>query len=435
MPTEKFDAIVVGAGPSGNACAYTLASRGLKVLQIERGEYPGSKNVQGAIMYANMLEKIIPDFRDDAPLERHIIEQRVWVLDDNSFVGTHFRSDDYNKPPYNRYTIIRAQFDKWFSSKVRAAGALLICETTVDHLIMDGEQVVGVQCDREAGDVYADVVILADGVNSTLARKAGFHPEIEAGNVALAVKEILFMPEETIRQRFNIGEEEGVVIEMVGKITDGMMGTGFLYTNKESLTIGIGCMLGDFKHCANKTTPYALLDKMKQHPSIAPLIAGGEMKEYAAHLIPEGGFYAIPKVYGNGWMIVGDSGGFVNAVHREGSNLAMTTGRLAAETVIAAKAAGKPMSEAVLKAYKTELDKSFVMKDLHKYRDMPEVFHKNNHFFTTYPELVSKAAHKMFTVDGVDKKTKEREILSSFRTSRTLTGLVGDAVKLWRAFR
>ena len=432
---SQFDAIVVGAGASGNACAYTLARAGLKVLQIERGEYPGSKNVQGAILYSDALEKIIPDFREDAPLERHIIEQRVWVLDDNSFVGTHYRSDDYNKPPYNRYTIIRAQFDKWFSSKVREAGALLICETTVDHLIMDDDQVVGVQCDREAGDVYADVVILADGVNSTLARKAGFHGEIKASNVALAVKEILFLPEETIRQRFNIGEEEGVVIEMVGKITDGMMGTGFLYTNKESLTLGIGCMLGDFKASPHKTSPYALLERLKQHPSIAPLIQGGEMKEYAAHLIPEGGFYAVPKVYGNGWMIVGDSGGFVNAVHREGSNLAMTTGRLAAETVIAAKAAGLPMNEAALKPYKTELDKSFVMKDLHKYRDMPGVFHKNNQFFTTYPELVSRAAHKMFTVDGVDKKTKEREIFSSFRDSRSLTGLVGDAVKLWRAFR
>ena len=432
---EKFDAIVVGAGPSGNAATYTLAKAGLKVLQIERGEYPGSKNVQGAILYSDALEKIIPDFREDAPLERHIIEQRVWVLDDNSFVGTHFRSDDYNKPPYNRYTIIRAQFDKWFSSKVREAGALVIVETTVNHLIMDGDQVVGVQCDREAGDVYADVVILADGVNSTLARKAGFHGEIKADNVALAVKEILFMPEDVIRQRFNIGEEEGVVIEMVGKITDGMMGTGFLYTNKDSLTIGIGCMLGDFKKSVNKTSPYVLLEQMKKHPSIAPLIEGGEMKEYAAHLIPEGGFYAIPKVYGNGWMIVGDSGGFVNAAHREGSNLAMTTGRLAGETVIAAKAAGKPMREAALKPYKTALDASFVMKDLHKYRDMPEVLHKNNQFFTTYPELVSNAAKKMFTVDGIDKKTKEKEILSSFRKSRSFTGLVGDAYKLWRAFR
>ncbi|WP_342619308.1 FAD-dependent monooxygenase [Rhodoferax sp. GW822-FHT02A01] len=432
---SQFDAIVVGAGPSGNACAYTMAKAGLKVLQIERGEYPGSKNVQGAILYAKALEEIIPDFREDAPLERHIIEQRMWMLDESSFVGTHIRSEEYNKPPYNRYTILRAQFDKWFSSKVREAGALLICETTVDHLIMDGEQVVGVQCDRLNGDVYADMVILADGVNSTLARKAGFHGEIEAGNVALAVKEILFMPEDVIRQRFNIGEESGVVIEMVGRITDGMMGTGFLYTNKESITIGVGCMLADFKANPNKTTPYGLLEQMKRHPSIAPLIEGGEMKEYCAHLIPEGGFHAIPQIYGNGWMIVGDSGGFVNAVHREGSNLAMTTGRLAAETAIAAKAAGKGFKAAALSDYKKKLDASFVMKDLYKYRDMPAVLHKNPQFFTSYPDMVAQAARTMITVDGVDKKTKERAIFANFRQTRKLTGLMGDAYKLWKAIR
>ena len=432
---EKFDAIVVGAGPSGNAAAYTMAKAGLKVLQIERGETPGSKNVQGAILYADALERIVPDFRDDAPLERHVIEQRVWVLDDNSFVGTHYRSDDYNKPPYNRYTIIRAQFDKWFSGRVRDAGALLICETTVDELLMDGNRCIGVRCDRAGGEVLADVVVLADGVNSTLARKAGFHGELKAGNVALAVKEILFMPEEVIQQRFNIKDEEGVVIELMGTVTEGMVGTGFLYTNKESLTIGVGCMLGDFKANPLRTTPYALLDKLKKHPSIAPLIQGGEMKEYAAHLIPEGGLNAVPQLYGDGWMIVGDSGGFVNAVHREGSNLAMTTGRLAAETVIAAKAAGKDLTARTLKAYKDALDDSFVMKDLHKYRDMPQVLHSSPQFFTTYPQLVTGAARTMFTVDGVDKKTKERAVFSSFRHARRWRGLVGDAFKLWRAFR
>jgi electron transfer flavoprotein-quinone oxidoreductase len=432
---ERFDAIVVGAGPAGNAAAYTMAKAGLKVLQIERGEYPGSKNVQGAILYSDALERIIPDFREDAPLERHIIEQRLWVLDDRSFVGTHFRSDHYNKPPYNRYTIIRAQFDRWFSQKVREAGAMLICETTVEHLLMDGQRVVGVRCDRAGGDVMADVVVLADGVNSTLARKAGFHPEIQARNVALAVKEILFLPEEAIRSRFNVGEDEGVVIEMVGKITDGLVGTGFLYTNKESLTIGVGCILDDFKNNPKRTAPYAMLDRMKQHPSIAPLIEGGEMKEYCAHLIPEGGFFAVPKVCGDGWLIVGDSGGFVNAAHREGSNLAMTTGRLAAETIIEARAAGKPMNSATLKSYKARIDDSFVMKDLHKYRHLPQALEKSPQFFSAYPELVNRAAQTLFTVDGVDKQSKEREIRSSFRASRSLTGLMTDAFRLWRATR
>jgi electron transfer flavoprotein-quinone oxidoreductase len=432
MMKEKFDAIVVGAGASGNAAAYTMAKAGLKVLQLERGESPGSKNVQGAILYSDALERIIPDFRDDAPLERHLIEQRMWVLDDESFVGTHYRSDEFNKPPYNRYTIIRAQFDKWFSQKVQEAGALLICETTVSELLMDGSRVIGVQTDREGGAIYADIVVLADGVNSLLATKAGFHPEIEPKNVALAVKEIHFMPQETIESRFNVAGEAGVVIEMAGKITKGMMGTGFLYTNKESLTIGVGCMLSDFKK--QKITPYQLLEQMKEHPSIKPLIEGGEMKEYTAHLIPEGGYNAVPKIYGDGWLIVGDSGMFVNAVHREGSNLAMTSGRMAAETVIALKAADKPFTEKNLSVYRKNLDDSFVLKDLKKYRNLSSVFHSNPYFFNTYPELVNQAMHELIKVDGVDKKTKEKMIRGNFTKRRSLFGLMGDAYKLWRAF-
>ncbi len=430
---EKFDAIVVGAGPSGNAAAYTLAKAGLSVIQIERGEYPGSKNVQGAILYSDALERIIPEFRDEAPLERHIIEQRMWVLDDDSYVGTHYRSDSFNKAPFNRYTILRAQFDKWFSEKVAQAGTLVICETTVTDLIMDGQRVVGVYTDRENGDLFADIVILADGVNSLLAKKAGFHPELNPGDVALAVKEILFLPQETVESRFNVKEGEGVVIEMMGKITQGMMGTGFLYTNNESLTIGVGCMLSDLKK--QGVSPYLLLEKMKAHHAIRPMIEGGEMKEYTAHLIPEGGLKAMPQVYGDGWMIVGDAGMFVNAVHREGSNLAMTTGRLAAETVIELKQTGKDMSRKNLAVYRAKLDDSFVMKDLAKYQNMPGVFHANPQFFTTYPELVNKAAHTMLTVDGVDKKTKQREIFQSFTRRRSLTGLVGDAFKMWRAMR
>ncbi|MCX7175761.1 MAG: FAD-dependent monooxygenase [Proteobacteria bacterium] len=429
---EKFDAIVVGAGPSGNAAAYTLAKSGLKVLQLERGEYPGSKNVQGAILYADALERIIPDFREDAPLERHIIEQRMWVLDDASFIGSHYRSDDFNKPPHNRYTIIRAQFDKWFSQKAQEAGVLLICETTVTDLIMDGTQVIGVRTDRLGGSIYADVVILADGVNSMLARKAGFRPELNPGDVALAVKEIHFMPEETIASRFNVSGDAGVVIEMIGKITKGMMGTGFLYTNKESLTIGVGCMLSDFKK--QKISPNRLLEEMKSHPSIRPLIEGGEMKEYAAHLIPEGGYKAIPRIYGEGWLIAGDSGMFVNAVHREGSNLAMTTGRIAAETVIELAAQGKACSTKNLAAYRAKLDQSFVMKDMKKYQNLPDILHRNPQFLTTYPELLNQAAHIMLKVDGVDKKSKEKQIRSNFAHRRSLFGLVGDAYKMWRAF-
>lgn len=430
--SEKFDVIVVGGGPSGNAAAYTAAKAGLNVLQIERGESPGSKNVQGAILYADALERIIPDFREDAPLERHLIEQRMWILDDDSYVGSTYRSQAFNKPPYNRYTIIRAQFDRWFSQKVQQAGALVICETTVTGLHMDGNRVVGVQTDRAGGSVYADIVVLADGVNSLLARKAGFHPELRAKDVALAVKEIHFLPEATIESRFNVGPDEGVAIEMAGKITQGMVGTGFLYTNRESLTIGVGCLLSDLR--THGISPHELIEKMKAHPSIRPLIEGGEMKEYSAHLIPEGGYNAIPKIYGDGWVMVGDAAMFVNSVHREGSNLAMTSGRLAAQTLIELRNEGRPFTEANLARYRAKLDESFVMKDLKKYRDLPRMLENNHQFFTQYPELINRAAHTMLLVDGEDKKSKERSIRRSFVARRSRFGLLGDAFKLWRAF-
>jgi len=432
MP-ETFDAIVVGAGPSGNVAAYLLAKAGMKVLQLERGEYPGSKNVQGAIMYAEALESVIPNCRRQAPMERAIIEQRMWLMDETSYVGSHYRgATDKNEQP-NRYTIIRANFDKWFSRKVREAGALLICETTVVELLKKGQRVIGVRTDREGGEIHADIVVLADGVNSLVATKSGLRPPVKAQDVALAVKEMHFLPREQIEQRFNISGDDGVVIEMFGKITKGMVGTGFLYTNKESISVGIGCMVEDFKRAG--ISPNQLLEDMKKHPAVQPLLAGSEIKEYSAHLIPEGGYNAIPTVHGEGWVICGDSGGFVNSVHREGSNLAMTTGRLAAETILALRAEGKDYSAANLRRYRSALEDSFVMKDLKKYRDMPDILHHNRQFLTTYPELLSSAAQTLLKVDGVDKRTKEKDIKRDFVARRSRFGLVGDAIKLVRAFR
>jgi electron transfer flavoprotein-quinone oxidoreductase len=316
---------------------------------------------------------------------------------------------------------------------VQDAGALVICETTVLELLKQDGRVTGVRTDRAKGDIHADVVVLADGVNSLVATKAGLLQAVRAHDVALAVKEMHFLPRHTIEERFNVSGNDGVVIEMFGKVTRGMVGTGFLYTNKESISVGIGCMVEDFK--SSGVSPYQLLEEMKAHPSVKPLLAGSEVKEYSAHLIPEGGYNAIPTVHGDGWVICGDSGGFVNSVHREGSNLAMTTGRLAAETIIALRDAGKPFSAANLKRYRKALEQSFVMKDLKKYRDLPDILHGNRQFLTTYPELLSRAAHTMLKVDGVDKLSKEKAIKRDFVAKRSRFGLFGDAIKLMRALR
>ncbi|MFT8540450.1 FAD-dependent monooxygenase [Acetobacter sp.] len=435
MSKVVFDAIVVGAGPAGNSAAYTMANAGLNVLQIERGEYSGSKNVQGAILYSDALEQMIPDFREEAPLERHIVEQRIWMMDDRGHTGMHHRSDDYNEDLPNRYTIIRAQFDKWFNRQVRDAGATVLYETTATSLLRDpGGQVIGVQTDREGEGFYANVVVLAEGVNGLVGQRSGLRSELRPEDVALAVKEMHFLPQETIESRFNITGDEGVVIEAMGTITDGMIGTAFLYTNRESISIGIGCLVSELSRIG-KDSPYQLLDRFKAHPSIRGLLEGSEMKEYAAHLIPEGGYRAIPDLVGDGWICVGDAGHFVNAVHREGSNLAMTTGRLAAETIITLNKRGQACTKKALGAYRQRLDDSFVMKDMKKYKDVPRMLEKQGStIMDTYPRLMNGAAQTWFRVDGRDKKTKENEIVKSAWRVRGL-GLLGDAVKLARAWR
>ena len=223
------------------------------------------------------------------------------------------------------------------------------------------------------------------------------------------------------------------MIEAMGTVTDGMVGMGFIYTNKESLSVGIGCLVSDFAE--KGVTPYELLEKFKSHPSIRPLLEGSEVKEYSAHLIPEGGYRAIPELYGDGWIVAGDAGHFVNGVHREGSNLAMATGRLVAETIIDLKKEGAACSRTNLRRYEKRLKQSFVMKDLKKYKDVSRFMHSKRHIFDLYPRLISQASQAYLRVDGVDKRTKHKQILSTFRKGRKLTGVVGDAIHMAKVMR
>ena len=147
--------------------------------------------------------------------------------------------------------------------------------------------------DRDGDVIFADVVVLAEGVSGLLGTRAGLRATPKPEHVALAVKEMHFLPQETIEARFNLKGDEGVVIEAAGTISKGMTGMGFIYTNKECISLGIGCLVSDF--AKKRRDALRPARAFKKHPSVAPLIAGSEVKEYAAHLIPEGGYKAIPR--------------------------------------------------------------------------------------------------------------------------------------------
>lgn len=426
MADDQFDVIVVGAGPSGLAAALRLAQEGLQVAVLERGVFAGSKNVMGGIFYRHPLETVLPDFWKSAPVERAIVEQRYWMLGQQGHVGLGVRTQRFAGDQPNCWTVFRARFDRWLAEQAEAAGAMLLTEATVESLLVENGRVIGVHTGLEDGDLKANVVVIADGVNSLLLRDLGVHAEIKPNQVATAVKEVISLPAEKIEDRFNVESGQGVSIELFGTLTQGAVGIGFLYANRDSISLGVGVLVSELARL--KLDPNDLIENLKNHPSIRPLLAGGKTEEYLAHLIPEGGYRAVPQVHGNGWVAVGDAAMLVDSLHREGSNLAVKSGLLAAEAIIQAKAKND-FSAAALASYRQSLEASFVMKDLKKYRNFSHFLETNPQLFSVYPDLINDAAAAVFTVDGKSKRQMQAEILRMARKRRGLAGLMLDALQ------
>jgi len=427
---EKFEVIVVGAGPAGLSAAYVLAMAGVNVAVIERGDFPGSKNVMGGVIYTQPTAEIFPDFWKEAPLERHLIETQAWVLTEKAAFKAAHRHEAFDQEPYNAFSVFRARFDKWTAGKVREAGALIIPETVVESAIMDDGKVVGVRTGRPDGDLYADVVIAADGVNSLLAQNVGLREEIPPDQAALAVKEVIALPRETIDDRFQLTGDQGATIELYCDASWGMVGTAWIYTNRDSLSIGVGAMISQLVE--RGIQPNDLLEHLKSHPMVAPLLAGGETREYLAHLIPEGGLHAMPKLSTHGMLVVGDAAMLINSMHREGSNLAMASGKLAAEAILHARER-RDFSARSLSRYDRLIRDSYIYKDLYKYRNMARFFETHPEFFGLYPDLLNEAARQMLTVDGVPKRRKQRSIFWGALKKRSPWRMAIDFFKAWRS--
>jgi len=407
------DVVVVGAGPAGACAAIVAARAGLDVVLLERGPFPGSKNMYGGVVYPRILDDLIPQWWEEAPVQRWVTRRSTMLLTDNQALTVDFRTDAWGEPPYNGATAFRPDWDHWLAGHAVAAGAQLLTDTTVVGLLRDAKgAVVGVRTDRPDGDLRARVVIACDGVNSFLAKEAGMYPHTDAKNFTLGVKETLSLPKEVIDERFAVRGRHGVDIEILGG-TGGVNGGGFIYTGIDTLSVGVVLKLP--KLAAQQQRPEQIIAGLKRHAAIAPLVQGAELKEYSAHLIPEAGLSMMPRMTTDGMLVAGDAAALCLAagIWLEGVNFAMASGIYAAEAAAEAIRSGNTSAKG-LAGYTRRLGSTFVLKDHRKLHRAPELV-LSDRVQHLYPAMVTNTVERMFQVDNPHPKPGLRRIVNEER--------------------
>jgi electron transfer flavoprotein-quinone oxidoreductase len=428
---KYFDVIIVGAGPAGSLAALKLARAGLNVCMLERGKYPGAKNMFGGLLHHTpVLNEMLPDFPERAPLERHVYKKVLAFMTPQSAVSLTFENETFDNPPFNGYTVFRPAFDRWLAAEAVKAGALLLSDCAAEDLIRKDGRIVGVTVKGREGEIIGNIIIAADGVLSFMAKKAGLRKDFKSSDMGVGIKLLLGLNEATINERFHLVRDQGADISFVGTTGD-MRGGGFLYTNRESVSIGMVEHLDSLK--ASGKAPYEVLNEFLQHPQVKKLVKGAVPLEYSAHLIPEGGINAMPQVYTDGLMVAGDAAGlcYTNGINLEGINLAMTSGVLAAETAIKAIQAGD-FSSRMLSLYKKKLDESFIMKDMKTFKNAVGMMHLER-LYQTYPRVLADILEKMYRVEGVPRSKLLRIARKEALKEVGLKGLIADGFKIGRA--
>jgi len=376
---EKVEFVVVGAGLAGLATAMTLAEAGAEVLVVERGDYPGSKNVTGGRLYLGPVQPYLPDFWETAPLERRVVKERLSIMSPQSSVTLELSRERLSQSPHPSFTLLHATFDRWFADQAVERGALVIPGYKVDDLIIEDGRVIGIE---SSGDkIHANAVVAADGSLSFIAEKAGLRKKLAAKESAVAAKEVIELPAASIEERFGLEDGEGSAHLFFGALTQGVHGGGFIYTNKESLSLGVVLSLHSLMEQAgpegdqasSPLSPHQILEAFKDRPEIRPLIRSGHSVEYSAHIVPEGGFHAMPELITNGMVLVGDAAGLTMnlGITVRGLDFALASGVMAGRALLRARDANDYSSKS-LGYYQSLLEQSFFWKDHRTFQHMPE---------------------------------------------------------------
>ncbi|HTA37943.1 MAG TPA: electron transfer flavoprotein-ubiquinone oxidoreductase [Candidatus Acidoferrales bacterium] len=380
------DVLFVGAGPASLAGAIRLgqlakaAGRELEILVIEKAAEIGNHGISGAVMDPRAIAELLPDWLASAPIESPVTSDELWFLTEGGKIKAPFTPPPLNN--HGKYVASLQKMSKWLGEQAEAVGVQVFGEFPGQELLWDGDRVVGVRTgdkgvdhngnpksNYEPGaDLMAKIVVLGEGPRGTLAKQAIPRLGLDDGRApqvyAAGVKELWQLPDD----RFKAGS----VIHTLGyPLPRETFGGGFIYGMAGNI-LDIGHVTGlDYK---NPTTdPHNELQRMKEHPAIRKMLEGAKMIRYGAKAIPEGGFFAMPRPYGDGLLLIGDTGGFLNGMRLKGIHLAIKSGMMAAETAWDALAADTYDAK-TLSAFETRFKDSWAYGEMRSSRNFHQGF-------------------------------------------------------------
>jgi electron transfer flavoprotein-quinone oxidoreductase len=349
---------------------------------------------------------------------------------DDASTTVSYRGDRLAGQPPHSATVLRGKLDAHLGEKVAERGAFVIPSTPVRELVLDDDRVTGVKAGEET--FAADVVVLATGALSLLAPQAGLEAPLTAERFAVGVKEVRSLERSRLEDRFGLEASEGEARLFVGAVTGGQMGGGFLYTNAESISLGIVLGLGSYCSATHVAGTAELLEAFKERPELRPLLRDTKLEEYSAHVIPEGGLDAAPARVKDGLLLLGDAAGLClnHGLTVRGMDLALASGVLAARAILAAREKGD-FSATGLAAYNRLLEESFVLQDMKTFRNAPRVLGRDR-FYTVYPREVCDLLGELFFFGEGPKARLFSTAWSRFRREFLSLNGLADA---WKARR
>ncbi|MHB8632350.1 MAG: FAD-dependent oxidoreductase [Thermoplasmatota archaeon] len=422
-----FDCIVVGGGFAGCSAAIRLVQGGARVLLVERADEGGAKNLSGGILWGDDLAALLPDWKSQMPVERPVTKKKVGFLSEKGASLVVDYADPALKTETVGFAVLRARTDKWLLAEAKKAGVTVVTGVNVESLYKENGRVLGVV---QAGEVTRSrVVIVADGANSRLTLQADLrHGErrLDMDHYALGVKEVLKLPKSVLEERFGVAGG-GLAAEFVIGRSDGVLAGGFLYTNQDTLSLGVVINLRSMKNQGELTT-HDVMEQFRLHPYVQELVRGAEVAEYGAHLVPEGGYQALSQLVDDGVLVAGDAAGFCfsNGVVIQGMNYAVRTGIAAADAVLYAKGKGD-FSAVTLHRYEQLLEQNGVMDDFRAFKNVGK-FLWNPRLFQKYPDLLSEVFRSLLSAESPKRKLKGHLMAALRKTGVSRREVLADGL-------